>query len=161
MRVGSAPVLFAASLALGFVTLTLNQRSARAENPTHEIQKLTPPAKVGSPATVSVTVLGKNGWHVNDQAPITLALKPADGVDLPKAKLARADLSQSTPESARFDVPFSATTAGRKTIAAEARFVMCQEQACKPVKETLALEVDVTAPIAAATPPAAKRPAKK
>lgn len=160
MRLGSASILCATSLALGFAILTLNHGSASADNPTHEIQKLTPPTKVGSPGTVSVTVLGKNGWHVNDQAPITLALKPDAGVDLPKAKLARADLSQSTPESARFDVPFSATSPGRKTIAAEARFVMCQEQACKPVKETLALEIDVAAPAAAAAS-VVKRPTKK
>jgi hypothetical protein len=36
-------------------------------------------------------------------------------------------------------------------IAAEARFVLCQEQACKPIKETRSLNIDVSA---AAPPPA-------
>ena len=76
------------------------------------------------------------------------------GVTVQKAKLTRADLAQSTQESARFDIPISATEAGKKTINAEARFVLCQEQACKPVKETLALAVDITpAPAVAANPP--------
>ena len=147
------------ALIFNLALLMFGPAAARAEGPSHEIQKITPPAKVGSPSTVSVTVLGKNGWHVNEQAPITLALKADPGVDLPKAKLARTDLAQSTTDAARFDVPFSANSPGRKTIAAEARFVMCQEQACKPVKETLALEVDVAATTTAAATP--KRSAKK
>jgi hypothetical protein len=136
---------------------------AGAEAPTHEIQKVAPRATVGTPGKASVTVQGKNGWHVNAEAPITLSLKADPGLELPKAKLARADLSHSSLESARFDVPFSATAEGKKTITCEARFVMCQEQACKPVKETVALEVEVAA--AAAPPPAApsktRRPAGK
>ena len=75
-----------------------------------------------------------------------------------KAKLERADLAQSTQETARFDIPVSATEAGKKTINAEARFVLCQAEACKPVKETLSLAVDV-APAAAAKD--AKKPKKK
>jgi hypothetical protein len=124
---------------------------ARADEPTHEIQKTTPHATVGVPATASVTVQGKNGWHVNEEAPITMNLKADPGVDLPKSKLGRPDLASASKQSARFDISFSASGAGKKTITAETRFVMCQEQACKPVKETVALEIDV----ASATPPAA------
>ena len=63
-----------------------------------------------------------------------------------KAKLTRADLAASSKESARFDIPVSATEAGKKTIGAEAHFVLCQEQACKPVKETVTLAIEVTPP---------------
>ena len=52
----------------------------------------------------------------------------------------------------------SATEAGKKTINAEARFVLCQEQACKPVKETLALALDITP---AAAPKDIKKPKRK
>ncbi|MES1172101.1 MAG: hypothetical protein ABUL77_02600 [Bacteroidota bacterium] len=132
-------------------------RVARAEAPTHAISKTAPQATVGVAAKASVTVQGLNGWHVNGDAPITLTAKAEPGVELPKPKLARADLAQSTKETARFDIPFSASTAGKKTITAEARFVMCQEQACKPVKETVALEIDVASAAAAASAsPAAK-----
>jgi hypothetical protein len=37
--------------------------------------------------------------------------------------------------------------------------VLCQEQACKPVKETLALAVDITPAVAAKVTP--KKPTKK
>jgi hypothetical protein len=133
--------------------------AAHAGDKTYEIQKSAPAATVGAPSKASVTVQGKNGWHVNEEAPITISLKADEGVSLPKAKLVRADLAQSSKESARFDIPFSASTAGKKTITAEARFVMCQEQACKPEKETVALEIDVAA--AGAVAPAGKdKPAK-
>jgi hypothetical protein len=133
--------------------------AAQAAERTYEIQKTAPAATVGAPSKASVTVQGKNGWHVNEEAPITISLKADDGITLPKAKLARADLAQSSKESARFDIPFSASASGKKTITAEARFVMCQEQACKPEKETVALEIEVAA--AGAPAPAGKdKPAK-
>ena len=130
----------------------------------YEIKKTEPKVAVGATATASLTITAKAGWHVNAEAPITVALTPPEGVTVQKAKLTRADLAHSTPDAARFDIPVSATAteAGKKTINAEARFVLCQEQACKPVKETLALAVEIT-PAAAAPSPAqtTKKPKHK
>jgi hypothetical protein len=131
--------------------------SAHAEDKLYEIKKTDAKVAVGGKATTSVTIATKNGWHVNAEAPITLSLTPPAGITLPKAKLARADLAASTQESARFDVAFEAAEPGAKVIAAEARFVICQETACKPVKETLTLNVDVST---AAPAPKAKAKAK-
>jgi hypothetical protein len=143
-------VLMASALALSaFVS-----RAAFAGDKTYEIQQSVPAATVGAPGKASLTVQGKNGWHVNEEAPITLTLKADEGVALPKAKLVRADLVQSTKDAAKFEIPFSASASGKKTITAEARFVMCQEQACKPEKETVSLEVQVAA--AGEPAPAAK-----
>ena len=119
---------------------------ARAEDKLYEIKQSDTKVAVGGKATTSVTIATRNGWHVNAEAPITLALTPPAGITLPKAKLARADLAASTQESARFDVAFEAAEVGAKVISAEARFVICQETACKPVKETLTLNIDVAAP---------------
>ena len=128
-----------------------------ASDALYEIKKTEPKVAVGGTATASLTITAKAGWHVNGEAPISVALTAPAGVTLQKVKLTRADLAQSTPEAARFDIPVSATEAGKKTINAEARFVLCQEQACKPVKETLALAVDITPAEAAAAPKAAKK----
>jgi hypothetical protein len=146
-----------AATALSFASAALG-----ASESLYEIKKTEPKVAVGATATASLTITAKAGWHVNAEAPITLALTPPAGVTLKKAKLERVDLAQSTQESARFDIPVSATEAGKKTINAEARFVLCQEQACKPVKETLALAVEIT-PAAAAPPPAktTKKPKHK
>jgi hypothetical protein len=131
---------------------------ARAEEKLYEIKNTETTVAVGAKATTSVTIATKNGWHVNADAPITLTLTAPAGITLAKAKLARADLAASTQESARFDVAFEAAEIGAKVISAEARFVLCQATACKPVKETLSLNVDVAA---AAPAPKAKAKVKK
>ena len=151
--------LIPAGLAL---TALLGLRAgARAEEATYEIRKTAAPATAGVASNVSVTVVGKNGWHVNEEAPITAAVKADPGVELPKPKLTRADLAESTKQSARFDIPFSAAEPGKKTITAQTRFVMCQEQACKPATETVAVEVDVQAKKDAPAAKAGKHGAKK
>ena len=127
--------------------------SLRAEEKLYEIKKTEPKVAVGGKATTTVTIATKNGWHMNAEAPITLSLTAPAGISVAKAKLSRSDLAQSTQESARFDVPFEAAEVGAKVINAEARFVICQESACKPVKETLTLNIDVAA---AAPAPKAK-----
>jgi hypothetical protein len=129
-------------LALGAV-LTASS-AARAEN-LYEIAKTEPKVAVGATAMASLTIKAKGGWHVNAEAPITVALTAPSGVTLQKVKLTRADLAASTVDSARFDIPVAAKEMGKQTIAAETRFVICQEQACKPVKETIAVAVEVTA----------------
>jgi hypothetical protein len=136
-------------LVLPFLLVTAGATAAQAGDALYEITQTTPKVAVGATATASLTIKAKAGWHVNGEAPINLALTAPAGLSLKKAKLTRADLAATTIDSARFDIPMSATEAGKQTIAAEARFVICQEQACKPVKETLALAVDVT-PAAAA-----------
>ncbi|HXI31653.1 MAG TPA: hypothetical protein VNG89_24615, partial [Vicinamibacterales bacterium] len=145
---------------IGTMSFVLAAGVSPAADALYEIKKTEPKVAVGATATASLTITAKAGWHVNDEAPITVALTAPAGVTLPKAKLTRADLAQSTKETARFDIPVSATEAGKKTINAEARFVLCQEQACKPVKETLALAVDV-APAVAEAPKALKKSPKK
>lgn len=129
--------------ALALAALAMAGPVASADEVTYEIRKAAPSATAGATSNVSVTVVGKNGWHVNGEAPITATVKADPGVDLPKPKLTRADLAESTKQSARFDIPFSSAAPGKKTITAQTRFVMCQEEACKPASETVAFEVDV------------------
>jgi hypothetical protein len=135
--------------------------TARAEDKLYEIKKTEPKVAVGGKGAASVTIATKAGWHLNAEAPITLSLTAPAGVTLTKAKLERGDLAQSAQTTARFDVPFGTSEAGAKVIAAEARFVLCQEQACKPVKETLSLNIDVSAEAPPAAAPAKAKAAKK
>jgi hypothetical protein len=127
------------------MTFVLATGVSSASDALYEIKKTEPKVAVGATATATLTITAKSGWHVNGEAPISVALTAPAGVTLQKAKLTRADLAQSSQESARFDIPVSATEAGKKTINAEAHFVLCQEQACKPVKESLAFAVEVSA----------------
>jgi hypothetical protein len=149
--------LLAVSVLASFLAVLAGARASRAEDKLYEIKKTEPRVAVGAKGAASITIATKNGWHVNAEAPITLALTPPAGITVPKPKLARADLAASTQESARFDVAFEAAEPGSKVITAETRFVLCQATACKPVKETLALNIEVTP---AAAPAAAKAGAK-
>jgi hypothetical protein len=117
--------------------------ASAAEPAFYAIEKSTKDATAGTASTASVAVVGKNGWHVNAEAPITLTLVADPGVTLAKGKLTRADLAETSLERARFDVAFTPSAPGKKKITGDARFVMCQEQACKPVKESVVLEVAV------------------
>jgi hypothetical protein len=140
------------ALALALVPLSLaaGASAAPAAESLYEITKVEPKVAVGATGTASLTIKVKGGWHVNDEAPISVALTAPAGVTVKKAKLTRADLAASSKQSARFDIPVSATEAGKKTIDAETHFVLCQEQACKPVKETVTLAIEVTPPVVAA-----------
>jgi hypothetical protein len=146
----------ALSMTAGLALIVSSGLSPARADTLYEVTKTEPRLAVGGTATASVTIKAKGGWHVNAEAPITVALTPPAGLSVPKAKLARADLASSSVDSARFDILISATEAGKKTIAAEARFVICQESACKPVKETLALALDVSPPATASANPKAK-----
>ncbi len=147
------------ALFVGLVTVGLLHGAARAEDKLYAVTQAPTKVAVGAKSTTSVTIDAKNGWHVNGEAPITLSLTAPAGITLPKAKFARADLAQSSLVSARFDVAFEAAEPGAKVIAAEAHFVICQETACKPVKETLSLNVEAS--VAAPAPKKAKGKAKK
>jgi hypothetical protein len=133
-----------AALAIGLAWLGSSALASAGE--LHDVKGGDGKAVVGAKAKASLTLLAKGGWHVNEQAPITVKLQPGPGLTLDKNRLTRADLVEKTQDRARFDVAFTATEPGKKTIDAEASFVICQDSACKPVKEKVVLAVDATAP---------------
>ncbi|HVR63755.1 MAG TPA: hypothetical protein VMU50_17760 [Polyangia bacterium] len=132
---------------------------AAAQGATYELKKTEPKVAVGAKSSATLTIAARNGWHVNGEAPISVSLVAPAGLTLAKTKLVRADLAESTQEAARFEIPFEATSLGTQVVTAEARFVMCQESACKPVKETLSFNIEVSpaAPAAPKAKPAAKK----
>jgi DsbC/DsbD-like thiol-disulfide interchange protein len=128
--------------------------SSRAADGSYEVSKTDASLTAGTKGKASVTISAKKGWHLNAEAPLTLKLVPAAGVEVDKAKLGRGDLAASNETTARFDVALTAAEPGKKTVEAEAGFVLCQEDSCRPVKEKVTLAVEVTSP-------PAKRPGKK
>ena len=113
-------------------------------NPPYEISKTEPKLALGDKATASLTITAKGGWHVNPDAPITVSLTSPAGLTTSKSKLTRSDLTKSTKETAQFDIPVEASESGKKVLNAEAKFVLCQESACKPVKETVTFNLMVS-----------------
>ena len=147
-----------------FFSLALlpSQRSFAAD-PSYDVSKTDVSLAAGGKGKASVTITAKNGWHLNAEAPLTLKLAPAPGVTVEKEKLARADLAMSTPATARFEVGVTSGESGKKSVQAEASFVLCQEDSCRPVKEKLSFDVDVRTPTqpAVSATTSSKHPAKK
>lgn len=138
-RTAFPSLLLTSTLALGFAWAGM----VRAES-THTVEAPKVVLKLGKTGSATVTVSGRNGWHVNEEAPITLNIKAPAGVAIAKANLSRTDLGESKPERARFDVHVTSEKVGTQKVQAEARFVMCQESACKPVKENVTLVLEVS-----------------
>ena len=134
---GLFPALVVSVLGLGLAS------SARADD-TYAIHETDVQTTVGSPAKAQVTITAKKGWHLNAEAPFTLKLTSAQGITLDKAKLVRADLALSTETSARFDIGLTATQPGTETVSGEAGFVLCQESACRPIRDKLSFAVTAT-----------------
>ena len=134
----------AATLGL-LIAVTSARGAAWAGGTNYDVKQDETKATVGVKGKTNVTIAAKPGWHVNEEAPLTMKLSPDPGIAVDKAKLTRADLAQQSKDRARFEVAFVATEPGRKTINAEASFVMCQATTCMPVKEKIALAVDVAA----------------
>jgi hypothetical protein len=130
-----------------------------AADGTFEVASTGASGPVGAKAKATVTIKAKKGWHLNQEAPLTLKLSPAAGVAVDKAKLAREDLALGNETEARFDVGLTLSEPGKKVVEAEAGFVLCREDACRPIKEKLTLAAEATT--AKTTPTPAKTPKKK
>jgi DsbC/DsbD-like thiol-disulfide interchange protein len=133
------------TFALTLALMTTAVAAAQAEEKLHEVTAAPGKAVAGGKGQVSVTLAAKNGWKLNAEAPMSLKLSPGAGLTVDKPKLGRKDLASNDGHAARFDVPFAATEAGQKSIDAEAAYVICQESACKQVKEKVTVAVDVGA----------------
>jgi hypothetical protein len=139
------------SMLAGALLVLVATAQARADE-SYELKTGPVKAAVGAKTTASLTIAAKTGWHVNEEAPMSLTLVPDSGITVEKPKLGKGDLAQKTKDQARFDVAFTASEPGQKTIKGEAKFVMCQGVAvCKPIKETVSLAVDVAAPVKVAS----------
>jgi hypothetical protein len=136
-------------LAGAFLALALGTATQVHAEDIYELRTGGGKATVGARSTTTLTIAARSGWHVNEEAPMSLKLLPDPGITVEKQRLVTSDVVQRTKEMARFDIAFTASEPGRKTINAEASFVMCQATTCKPVKEKVALAVDVS-PIAIA-----------
>jgi hypothetical protein len=101
--------------------------------------------EVGAKLQATVTIQAKQGWHLNHEAPLTLKLSPVPGVAVDKAKLVREDLAFASETEARFTVGLTLAEPGKKAVEAEAGFVLCRQDACRPIKEKLTLAAEATA----------------
>lgn len=96
----------------------------------------------GKEGALSVTLEARGGYHVNQEYPIRVDLKAPGDVKLEKTSLGRSDAAQFSEQSARFDLPFSAT-AGSHDLTAVVDFAVCTKETCLPDQRTVALALQV------------------
>ncbi|WP_163865522.1 hypothetical protein [Myxococcus eversor] len=103
--------------------------------------------KTGEKGMFVLSVKTKPGAHVSEEAPLKLEVKGTQ-VAVSKEKLGREDSvakKAAGQEFAdpRFEVPFSATAAGKGTVDAKLVFFICTEKICARQQKTFSVPVEV------------------
>ena len=115
---------------------------AHADDP-FKVVVSAPTAKVGEAAVAKVTITPAAGYHMNKDFPTSLKLTPTKGVEVP-AKLAKSDGSVKVEEAAAtFDVKYTASEKGPRTVVGQLSFAVCTATNCDPRKAPVTLNLDV------------------
>ena len=101
------------------------------------------PYTVGTQGTFAILLTARGNYHVNEDYPMTVTLSGPDEVTWPSTELGNDDTAERTLERARFEVPFTARTAGEHRITASVDFAVCTPETCIPEMRTLALLLPV------------------
>jgi hypothetical protein len=97
--------------------------------------------KAGQKGKLILAIEAKAGAHVSDDAPLKIELS-GKNVKPERDKLARADALAKGP-SPKFEVPFTAETAGKGSVDAKLTFFICTDKLCSRQQKTLSVPVDV------------------
>lgn len=101
------------------------------------------PYAAGELGQFAVTIVGKDGWHVNQDFPTGVTLAEVEGLTFPKPTLSKADAAEFGEDEARFDVPITPEKAGEHRVTADVSFAICTEETCVPQRKKLALRLPV------------------
>ena len=97
----------------------------------------------GKPGAFQVTLVGKGGYHVNQDYPTKVAVTAVEPVTVDKPTLGKADAKEFTEEKALFEVPFNVASAGEHKVTCKVDFAVCTEATCVPETRTIAAVVNV------------------
>jgi hypothetical protein len=101
-------------------------------------EKVTP----GKPGLLVLSIVPVEKIHVDPRAPLRITLDGTPGLKLAKTSLGKADPVDPKATGRRFEVPFTAETAGKHEVKAKLDFFVCSDQWCvKQVRDvTVAIE---------------------
>ncbi|HUH03976.1 MAG TPA: hypothetical protein VML75_18395 [Kofleriaceae bacterium] len=105
--------------------------------------KVPPAAARGKASEVVLTLVPRNGRHLNHEFPTKLTITPPAGVTVAKPTLKRSDAETFTDDLATFKVSFTAADAGEKAFSGKFKFAVCTDTTCDPQTEQLAFKVSV------------------
>ncbi len=115
-----------------------------AETETYIVKADVPAELVsGEEAVVTINLLPKTGWKINQEFPTKLKVTPPAGVTLVADTQNAAEAEKFSEKQAVFKVKCSPQGAGVKAFAANFRFAMCTDATCDPKKAELAWTLNV------------------
>lgn len=103
--------------------------------------------KAGEKGVFVLSIRSKAGAHVSEEAPLKLEVKGTQ-VAPAKEKLGREDsVAKKAPGQAfvdpRFEVPLTASAAGKGSVDAKLTFFICTEKICARQQKTFSVPVEV------------------
>ena len=103
--------------------------------------------KAGEKGVFVLAIKTKPGAHVSEEAPLKLLLQSAK-LTPAQSRLSQHDsVARKQPGQAhvdpRFEVPFTAASAGSATLDAKLTFFLCMEDRCERKERALSLPVEV------------------
>jgi hypothetical protein len=118
--------------------------TSRIDDPTFTLRLAEAgPYKAGELGRVVLHLEPRGEYHVNQDYPIEISVKADAETTLPKAKLERADAAEFGEKGAKFEVPFTAKTAGERKVECNVKFAVCTEANCVPDERDLTLALAV------------------
>lgn len=101
------------------------------------------PYKAGELSRVVLQLEPRGKFHINQEYPVEIAVSGTADTTFPKATLAKADAAEFGEKKARFEVPFTAKSAGDHKLLANVKFAVCTDENCVPDERNLALALAV------------------
>lgn len=98
------------------------------------------------PGAFFVNLEGRGEWHVNQEFPIRVKLKPAAALGVAHTALEREDAHAFDEQKAIFKVAVKPEASGLHAVACEISFAMCTDENCVLETRNLALDVRVQDP---------------
>jgi hypothetical protein len=121
-----------------------SQAGPSADDPTFELRATARgPYAPGEQGRFEVSLTPRGVYHVNTQYPMAIRLQGPVEVSFPSAELGVDDAAEIVEPRARFDVPFTARSAGEHRVLAEVDFAVCTPESCMPDCRTLAVVLPV------------------
>ena len=103
-----------------------------------------PPAKKGQKSVAKVKITPAAGYHMNKEYPTSLVLTTVpSGVMVDQMKQTMKDAKKWDEAEGEFDVAYTSSEAGKKTVSGEIKFAVCSATTCDPKKSNVSFEIDV------------------
>src|SRR6516165_10458996 len=132
------------ALSLPALAAVAQPQGERATTASYVLKVEAPPAKKGQKAVAKVKITPAAGYHMNKEYPTSLVLSsvPA-GVLVDKMKQTAKDAAKWEEAEGEFDVAYTASEPGKKTVSGEIKFAVCSANTCDPKKSNVSFEIDV------------------